>query len=217
MKKKIMPESIEYYRETSNYQGELDYVSMRIPDEAMEEMRKVSRELQSNLESVIGENKPDYAGPLSGISLNYPTLANGSILNPGRHGIELIFYVWETMNNPWFINNGLQYSLLPDIEQVGTEDGTLNCWQTNTDFTSGIHGMGASSNRTGYRLFTHNYSSDFAADSSSNYVRVYRITPHSTAWADNDGMPRSQQINIVTPKYSRFYFLWTYRLIDVPE
>lgn len=217
MKKKIMPESIEYYKETQNYQGQLDYVSMKIPDEAMDEMRKVSKNLFTNLESVTGENKPAYAGPTSGMTIHYPTLNNGSILNPGRHGIELIFYVWETMNNPWFINNGLQYSLLPDIEHIGTEDGTLNCWQSSSDFTSGIHGLGAGDNRNGYRIHTHNYTSDFTADTSSNYVTVYRITPDATAYAYNDGMPRSSRINIVTPKYSRFYFLWTYRIVDAPH
>ena len=119
------------------------------------------------------------------------------------------------MNNPpWFIDNGLQYGLLPDIQQIGTEDGTLNCWQSNGDFTSGIHGVGAVDNRVGSRLYTYNYTSDFGADTSSNYVRIFRITPGDLT---NDGLPNSSRINIVTPKYSRFYFLWTYRIIDAPE
>jgi len=206
-----MPESIENFRESQTYQGQLDYVSMKIPDEAIEEMRKISDNLTGNLESVTGTNKPDYAGPLSGMTIDYPTMANGAILQPNRHGIEYIFYVWETMNNPWFINNGLQYSLLPDIEQIGTEDGTLNCWQSHNDFTSGIHGVGAGDNREGYRLYTYNYTSDFDADTSSNYVRIFRITP------EFGGLPHSSRINIVTPKYSRFYFLWTYRIIDAPN
>ena len=214
LRKDIMPESIEYYKETQNYQGQLDYVSMKIPDEAVEEMRKVSANLTSNLESVTGTNKPDYAGPLSGMTIEYPILANGATLQPGKHGIEYIFYVWETMNNPWFIDNGLQYGLLPDIQQIGTEDGTLNCWQSNGDFTSGIHGVGAVDNRVGSRLYTYNYTSDFGADTSSNYVRIFRITPGDLT---NDGLPNSSRINIVTPKYSRFYFLWTYRIIDAPE
>ena len=217
MRKSVMPESIEYYKESQTYQGQLDYVSLKIPDKQIQELRNVSKDLQKNLDSVTGTNKPDYTGPLSGITLNYPTRINGAILDPGRHGIELIFYVWETMNNPWFINNGLQYSLLPDIEQVATEDGTINCWQSHSDFTSGIHGLGAGDNRNGYRIHTHNYSSDFQADTSSNYVTVYRITPDALAWGNNDGMPRSHQINIVTPKYSRFYFIWTYRIVDAPN
>jgi len=215
MQKNIMPESIEYYKESSNYQGQLDYVSMKIPDEAIEELRKVSQNLLDNLDSVTGSNKPSYAGPTSGITLEYPILANGATLSPGRHGIELFFYVWETMNNPWFIDNGLQYSLLPDIEHVGTEDGTLSCWQSNSDFTSGIHGVGAGDNREGTKIYTYNYTSDFAADTSSNYVRVFRLTPEH--WGQNDGLPRSSRINIVTPKYSRFYFTWTYRIIDAAE
>ena len=148
------------------------------------------------------------------MTIHYPIQANGSTLKADKHGIEYIFYVWETMNNPWFINNGLQYSLLPDIEQVGTEDGTLNCWQSHSDFTSSIHGVGAASNRNGYRLYTYNYTSDFDADTSSNYVRIFRITPEDLT---NDGLPRSSRINIVTPKYSRFYYLWTYRIIDAPN
>jgi hypothetical protein len=217
MRKDIMPESIEYYRETYNYQGELDYVSMKIPDKALDNIRTMSKNLLDNLDSVTEENKPSYAGPGSRISIEYPLDVTNQRISAGRHGVELIFYVWETINNPWFINNGLQYSLLPDIEHIGTEDGTLNCWQSHTDFTSGIHGLGAGDNRTGYRLYTHNNTSDFAADSSSNYVRIFRITPDASAWANNDGMPRSSRINIVTPKYSRFYFLWTYRIVDGPE
>ena len=217
MRKSVMPESIEYYKESQTYQGQLDYVSLKIPDIQMDELRKVSKNLQENLDSITGTNKPDYAGPLSGITLNYPTEVNGAILDPGRHGIELIFYVWETMNNPWFKDNGLQYSLLPDIEHVATEDGTVNCWQSHSDFTSGIHGLGAGDNRNGYRIYTYNYTSDFQADTSSNYVTVYRITPDAVSYAVNDGMPRSHQINIVTPKYSRFYFLWTYRIVDAPN
>ena len=214
MRKDRMPESIEYFKELQNYQGQLDYVSMKIPDEAVEEMRKISKNLTENLQSVTDSNKPSYAGPLSGMTMHYPIQANGGTLAANKHGIEYIFYVWETMNNPWFIDNGLQYSLLPDIEQVGTEDGTLNCWQSQTDFTSSIHGVGAGDNRDGYRLYTYNYTSDFDADSSSNYVRVFRITPEDLT---NDGLPRSSRINIVTPKYSRFYFLWTYRIIDAPN
>ena len=84
LRKDIMPESIEYYKETQNYQGQLDYVSMKIPDEAVEEMRKVSANLTSNLESVTGTNKPDYAGPLSGMTIEYPILANGATLQPGK-------------------------------------------------------------------------------------------------------------------------------------
>jgi len=217
MRKSIMPESIEYYKESQTYQGQLDYVSLKIPDDQIDKLREVSKNLQENLDSVTGTNKPGYAGPLSGITLNYPTRINGAMLDPGRHGIELIFYVWETMNNPWFISNGLEYSLLPDIEQVATEDGTINCWESHSDYTSGIHGLGAGDNRSGYRIHTYNYTSDFAADTSSNYVTAYRITPDALSYAENDGMPRSHQINIITPKYSRFYFIWTYRIVDAPN
>ena len=30
----------------------------------------------------------------------------------------------------------------------------------------------------------------------------------------NDGMPIYPYIRILSPKYSKFYFLWTYRVID---
>ena len=98
MRKQRMPESIEYLKETQNYQGQLDYVTMKIPDEAVEEMRKVSKNLTENLKSVTGSNKPGYAGPLSGMTIHYPVQANGSTLAADKHGIEYILDILNCIN-----------------------------------------------------------------------------------------------------------------------
>ena len=40
MRRSLMPESIEYYKESQTYQGELDYVSLKIPDDQIDELSK---------------------------------------------------------------------------------------------------------------------------------------------------------------------------------
>ena len=42
-----------------------------------------------------------------------------------NYGVEFYFYVWESMNGPWFTRYGTQPNLIPTIENLATENGDI--------------------------------------------------------------------------------------------
>ena len=64
--------------------------------------------------------------------------------------------------------------------------------------------MLASSQQNLIKLYTLNYTSDFASDSSSNYIKVYKMTG-LRFW--NDGMPIYPFIRILAQNILNFIFL----------
>jgi hypothetical protein len=207
-----IPETVELAHEDDDYMGELDYVTLSIKEEDVEKIREMSINLDDNIDAYTGSNKPEY---INGSFEREKDVGSGT--NDNFHTIEYYFYVWEEINSPWFHNNGREASLTPYIEQVSDEEGRLNCDGTNVYVTpTSSYPSSKISNpdddRDGYKLYTQNNTTgDFIADTSSNYIKIYRLVG-SNSDAGQSGLPINNSINILAPKYSRFYFMWTYRI-----
>lgn len=207
-----IPESVEYAGDDDDYTGELDYVELSIKDEDIEAIREMSINLDSKINSYTGDNKRQY---MNGTFERERDVGSGG--NDNFHTIEYYFYVWEEINSPWFHNNGRAISLNPYIEHISDENGVLNCHGSNDYIlpTTSYHNTKIDNfedDREGYKLYTQNNTTgDFIADTSSNYVKIFRLVG-SNSGANTNGLPISNSITILAPKYSRFYFLWTYRI-----
>jgi len=209
---KRIPETVELANDDDDYMGELDYVTLSIKDEDIEKIREMSQNLDENIDSYTGANKPDY---MNGTFERERFVGSGG--NDDFHTIEYYFYVWEEINSPWFHNNGRIASLTPYIEQISNAEGRLNCDGTNiyvfpTNSANNTKIGNPQDDREGYKLYTQNNTTgDFIADTSSNYIKIYRLIGSNTA-AGTNGLPINNSITILAPKYSRFYFMWSYRI-----
>ena len=201
-----IPNSVWYSTDDDDYQGELDYVEFSISDNDWNNIKETKTNLMDNIAANTGVFSPGYS------TGTWQYEHDDAMFN--NHAIELYFYIWEEMNSPWYTQNGVRLHTLPQIDQLYSEDGIINLNESNTVFT-GPNQIGpiqqATSQQNHTKIYTLNYTSDFASDSSSNYIKVYKLTGHRM-W--NDGMPAYPYIRILAPKYSKFYFLWTYRIID---
>lgn len=184
------------------YRGELDYVSLELPVIDISNIRQTSKFLDENIDKISGaDNLPEYASGLIERDM-------GDDIK-GQHIIEYYLYTWEEMNGPFYHNGTL--SLLPDRDQIADGVGSMHNYETNEM----INKLPATEFEYAYtRVYTYNWSSvgsNFEADSSSNYVSVYKL---KGKWDINDGLPFQDKVNIVSPKYSKTYFWWTYRIED---
>lgn len=205
-------ESVELTTDDDDYMGELDYVTISLNDEDVEKIREMSINLDNTIDSYTGDSRPIY---MNGTFEREKHV--GSAGQDNFHTIEYYLYVWEEINGPWFQDNGRTVNFTPNIQQVSEEDGTLNCKTSNiynlptTSFTNTKIGN-PQDDREGYKLFTQNNTTgDFIADTSSNYVKIYRLVG-SNSDAGTNGVPLDNSITILAPKYSRFYFFWSYRI-----
>ena len=57
------------------------------------------------------------------------------------------------------------------IDNLADENGEINLYESNPDYTNPV-GINWPDDRHGRRLYTLNYTSDFAADTSSNFVKI---------------------------------------------
>ena len=203
-KQEGIPESFWYATYEKDYQGEYDYVSFTIPQDNLDKIREKIDNLNDNLNNNLENNKPDYSGYWT-YMYNDAAQGQSGLTN---YGVEFYFYVWESMNGPWFTRYGTQPNLIPTIENLATENGDINLPGGNADYTNPV-GMGWPDIRDdGIRLFTLNYTSDFTADTSSNFVKIFRVTPNAQTF------PNAPKIHMMSPKFSRFYGLWTYRYVN---
>ena len=201
-----IPESGWYSKEDDDYQGELDYVEFSITESDYNNIKETKMNLMDNIVANTGNFSPGYSAG------TWQYEHDDAMFN--NHAVEFYFYIWEEINGPWFTQNGVRLHTIPLIDQIYSEDGEINLKETNNDYTTQSQqdpNAQASSQQNHIKLYTLNYTSDFASDSSSNYIKVYKMTGHRF-W--NDGMPIYPFIRILAPKYSKFYFLWTYRIID---
>ena len=187
-----------------DYQGGLDYVSLKVPDADFEKIKEKVDNLNENLNNNLETNKPDYAGYWTYMYNDKQQIAPDIT----EYGVEFYLYVWETMNSPWFTRYGTRNNLTPLIDNLADENGEINLYESNPDYTNPV-GINWPDDRHGRRLYTLNYTSDFAADTSSNFVKIFRITPK-----DGERYPKSVKINMIAPKFSTYYFIWTYRYIN---
>ena len=207
-----IPETISLANDDDDYMGELDYVTLTIPQEDVEEIKKMSMNLDDTINSYTGGNKPQY---MNGTFERERDVGSAGLDN--FHKIEYYFYVWEEINNPWFHNNGREISLTPYLEHIATEDGVLNCNSTNNYSLPSTSAQDTKidnpqDDREGFKLYTQNNTTgDFIADTSSNYIKIYRLSGSNSS-AGTYGIPINNSMTILAPKYSRFYFFWTYRI-----
>jgi hypothetical protein len=184
-----------------DYQGELDYVNLKISQTDLVAIKQKIENLNENLKNII---LPEEAIPETIIE-NDIIKQNNNLTN---YGVEFYFYVWEKMNAPWFTNYGTIVNIEPSIINIADGNGEINLAGGNENFINAV-GLGKENDREGKRLYTLNFTNDETPDSSSNYVTIYRITPK-----ENQLFPDNIEINILSPKFSRFYFIWTYRYIN---
>jgi len=205
-------ESFWYANYEDDYQGEYDYVTISVPENNLEKIKTGITELNANLNNNLENNKPVYTGDLTHMyndKINQTGQIEQSEQNDlTNYGVEFYFYVWESMNGPWFTNRGDTVNLTPLIKNIADETGVMNLHDSNADYTNSI-GLGHPNDRTGLNVYTLNYTTDYRADTSSNYVKIYRITPDN-----NELFPSAPKINIISPKFSTFYYLWTYRYVN---
>ncbi len=188
------------------YQGELDYVNISISENDISNIRHTAKNLDSVIDNLSGETKPSY------IAGNFERDMGAD--TKGRHTIEYYFYVWETINGPFYYNG--EISQLPHRDQIA--DGVEN--MHNYDSNPLINQKETNRFEPSYqRVYTYNWDSvgsDFTADSSSNYISVYKLkgSVHNFMGRINDGLPVQHEINILMPKYCTYYFWWTYRIAE---
>jgi len=183
------------------YQGELDYVNISISEYDISNIRHTSKYLDINIDNLSGETKPNYIGG------NFERDMGADI--KGQHTIEYYFYVWETINGPFYYNGTI--SQLPNRDQIADGVEAMHNYDTNPL----INQKQTTKFEPSYqRVYTYNWDSigsDFKADSSSNYVSVYKLKGSPNV---NDGLPIQYQVNILMPKYCTYYFWWSYRIAE---
>lgn len=195
-----------------DYTGGLDYINIKIPVVDISNIEI----MKTNIDTKLWENT----------GYNAPVTTNGTLTRTNYtpyHNIEWYIYVWQEINDPWFHENGQVLTYYPNLNQIADENtGTLNCHQTNIyDRPMGRSFMSSNTNLgnplddiDGFKIYTHNYTTDFTADTSSNYVTVYRL---SSMVGDNNGLPINSEINIIEPKFGNVYAFYTYRLIGAGD
>ena len=78
-----------------DYQGGLDYVSLKVPDADFEKIKEKVDNLNENLNNNLETNKPDYAGYWTYMYNDKQQIAPDIT----EYGVEFYLYVWETMNS----------------------------------------------------------------------------------------------------------------------
>ena len=172
--------------------GGLDYINIKIPAIDISGIRQSKEDLDTKIFENTGQNAPE--------------TTNGSLTRENRSAAadftcEYYIYVWQEINDPWFHDNGQIISFFPNLTQIADENtGQLNCHQTNAyplyDSSQTLNDTVLGNPRDdidGFKLYTHNFTTDFTADTSSNYLTIYKLAPPV------GGMPLNDQINIIEP------------------
>ena len=185
------------YTETDGeyYFGDLDYVKFNIPSTDISNIHQTITDLSSNI-SQLTTYIPTAMSDVSSIIVQ-------SVGNQ-EYYVDYYFYVWEDINGPWF--NGSSLSMTPNNLQLIDDSGVLRPLEFNgTPNQTQID----NADINGKNLYTYNYFQTNASDTSSNYVRVFKL---SGVYGTNNGLPEQSSIIISSPKYTKYNFLWTYSI-----
>ena len=209
-KNEYIKETFWFSTEDDDYMGGLDYINIKIPAIDISGIRQSKENLDTKIFENTGHNAPE--------------TINGSLTRENRSAMsdftcEYYIYVWQEINDPWFHENGQTISFFPNLNQIADENtGQLNCHQTNS---YNLYSINETLNNTalgnprddidGFKLYTHNFTTDFTADTSSNYLTIYKLAPAV------GGMPMNDQINIIEPKFGYIYAFYTYRILGAGE
>ena len=185
------------YTETDGdyYFGDLDYVKFTIPTSDVASIRDKTTNLSNNLDTFINFTPVDILGDVN-------TITKQAVGNEELY-VEYYFYVWEDINGPWY--NGSTLSMSPNSNQLVSNetirDVSFNGITNSTQITN--------ADINGKNLYTYNYFGTTASDTSSNYIKVFKLTG---TYGTNDGLPEQPSIIIPSPKYTKYNFIWTYSI-----
>ena len=180
-----------WYNTYDEYQGELDYVNLKISQEDLNAIKEKIENLNDNLKNIV---IPEEAIPETVIESD-KIKENNNLTN---YGVEFYFYVWEKMNAPWFTNYGTIVNTEPSIINIADDTGKINLEGGNEKFIND-YGLGKENDRVGKKIYTLNFTNDETPDSSSNYVTVYRLTPK-----ENQLFQNNVEINILSLSFQDF-------------
>lgn len=196
LKNNGMPESVFTETENQYYFGDLDYVKFTIPQTDVSNIKQTVIDLSSNL-TLLSRFIPIQMLPeITHITIE--TLANDQVT------VDYYLYVWEDINGPWF--DGTSTSTTPNYTQLA--DANYNIRPITFNDISNQEQINQS-DINGRNLYTYNFFNTNASDTSSNYVRVFKLTG---VYGENDGVPQQNSIILPSPKYTKYNFLWTYSI-----
>ena len=190
-----MSESQYVENDNDYYFGDLDYVKFTIPNTDISNIQQTLTDLSSNI-SLMVNYKPISMTDVSSISVQ-------SVGNE-EYYVDYYLYVWEDINGPWF--NGSSLSMTPNRSQLIDNSGNLRDITFN-DISNQTQINNA--NMDPRNLYTYNYFETTASDTSSNYIKVFKL---GGTYGTNNGMPEQSSIIIPSPKYTKYNFLWTYSI-----
>ena len=177
------------------YFGDLDFIKFTIPANDVAAIKGKTTNLSTNVNTFV------YYTPIE--ILGDTTTITKEVVNNEELYIEYYFYVWEDINGPWY--NGSTLSMSPSDSQL-VNNGTIRNISFN-EITNSTQITNADIN--GKKLYTYNYLSTNVSDTSSNYIKVFKLTG---TYGVNDGLPEQSSIVIPSPKYTKYNFLWTYSI-----
>ena len=112
--------------------------------------------------------------------------------------IDYYFYIWEDINGPWY--DGTKLSMTPSKFQFVNSDNQMNNINSNN--------LSELNENSDTKFYTYNYISALQSDTSSNYIKIFKISGINS----NNKVPLKKSIRIVSPKYTKFSFVWTYKI-----
>jgi len=121
-------------------------------------------------------------------------------LNNNNAYVEYHFYIWEDINGPWY--NGNNLSIIPNKDNLVDSNNNVNNSLTNSIINI--------NDTTPTYFYTYNYVSALEADTSSNYIKIFKTSGINS----QNKMPEKKSVRIVSPKYTKFSFVWTYKIVN---
>ena len=133
-------------------------------------------------------------------NLNNVSLPNGITINnvSSNRTVDYYFYIWQDINGPWY--NGSTLSMTPNKDQLVDEENNVRISSYNT--LDNLNDLSET------KLYTYNYVSTNQPDTTSNYISIFKISGD----INNGGMPLKSAIRITKPKYTKYTFIWTYKI-----
>ena len=193
-----MTEAQHTETEGEYYFGDLDRVKFTIPTTDVSNINQTITDLSENLTYLSSFIPADMNNEIT--EINVETLANEEVY------VDYYFYIWEDINGPWF--NGSSLSMTPNHLQLTNSNYSIRPITFN-DISN--QQQIDQSDINGRNLYTYNFNETNASDTSSNYVRVFKI---SGTYGTNNGLPEQHSLILPSPKYTKYNFLWTYSIKD---
>jgi hypothetical protein len=178
------------------YYGEFDYVKFTIPPVDVSSIHQTVLDLSQNLTLLSRFIPIDMISEITEITVQP--------LSNEESYIDYYFYIWEDINGPWF--NGTELSMSPSYKQL--TDSNYNIRPITFNDISNQQQIDQS-DINGKNIYTYNYSNTPASDTSSNYIRVFKI---DGTYGINNGVPEQSSLILTSPKYTKYNFLWTYSI-----